>query len=147
MSTYPLFHLALPCFAVHPEQLPQRPWITLKERDQMSPTGKFIRLNLLHVTTSCWTRGNSLLYVSVLINIDVKNILSTQQKQNSLFYHLKSPIVAWHHHLLRSSMPFCPNCLNVMVTHLYTDEKFQRRLYPKVIVPCTKYVCKRSLFA
>lgn len=25
--------------SVHPEQLPQRPWITLKERDQMIPTG------------------------------------------------------------------------------------------------------------
>lgn len=35
-----------PCFAlfpVHPEQLPQRPWITLKERDQMIPAGQFIR--------------------------------------------------------------------------------------------------------
>lgn len=31
-------------FPVHPEQLPQRPWITLKERDQMFPTGRFIRL-------------------------------------------------------------------------------------------------------
>lgn len=29
-----------PLFPVHPEQLPQRPWITLKERDQMIPTGK-----------------------------------------------------------------------------------------------------------
>lgn len=27
-----------PC-SVHPEQLPQRPWITLKERDQMTSTG------------------------------------------------------------------------------------------------------------
>lgn len=25
--------------SVHPEQLPQRPWITLRERDQMMPTG------------------------------------------------------------------------------------------------------------
>ncbi|MEQ2171834.1 CCR4-NOT transcription complex subunit 6-like, partial [Goodea atripinnis] len=28
-------------FPVHPEQLPQRPWITLKERDQMIPTAVF----------------------------------------------------------------------------------------------------------
>lgn len=28
------------CFPVHPEQLPPRPWITLKERDQILPSGK-----------------------------------------------------------------------------------------------------------
>uniref|UniRef100_A0A8C2XGI4 CCR4-NOT transcription complex, subunit 6-like n=1 Tax=Cyclopterus lumpus TaxID=8103 RepID=A0A8C2XGI4_CYCLU len=32
--------------SVHPEQLPQRPWITLKERDQMSPSGTFIGVEL-----------------------------------------------------------------------------------------------------
>lgn len=31
-------------FLVHPEQLPPRPWITLKERDQILPSGKAVVL-------------------------------------------------------------------------------------------------------
>lgn len=31
-------------FLVHPEQLPPRPWITLKERDQILPSGKTVVL-------------------------------------------------------------------------------------------------------
>lgn len=44
---------AMPCFPVHPEQLPQRPWITLKERDQMIPTGKGGKLLEVTPSTSC----------------------------------------------------------------------------------------------
>ncbi|XP_067084062.1 CCR4-NOT transcription complex subunit 6-like isoform X1 [Osmerus mordax] len=37
-GTRKLLNYMLDNLAVHPEQLPQRPWITLKERDQMIPT-------------------------------------------------------------------------------------------------------------
>ncbi|KAI2664526.1 CCR4-NOT transcription complex subunit 6-like [Labeo rohita] len=36
-----LFQLQTLGLKVHPEQLPQRPWITLRERDQMMPTAVF----------------------------------------------------------------------------------------------------------
>uniref|UniRef100_A0A4W5KYE3 Uncharacterized protein n=1 Tax=Hucho hucho TaxID=62062 RepID=A0A4W5KYE3_9TELE len=38
-GTRKLLNYMLDNLAVHPEQLPQRPWITLKERDPMIPTG------------------------------------------------------------------------------------------------------------
>ncbi|XP_042370791.1 CCR4-NOT transcription complex subunit 6-like, partial [Plectropomus leopardus] len=40
-GTRKLLNYMLDNLAVHPEQLPQRPWITLKERDQMSSTAVF----------------------------------------------------------------------------------------------------------
>ncbi|MBN3294296.1 CNO6L protein, partial [Polypterus senegalus] len=40
-GTRKLLNYMLDNLAVHPEQLPQRPWITLKERDQMIPTALF----------------------------------------------------------------------------------------------------------
>ncbi|XP_041111564.1 CCR4-NOT transcription complex subunit 6-like [Polyodon spathula] len=40
-GTRKLLNYMLDNLAVHPEQLPQRPWITLKERDQMHPTALF----------------------------------------------------------------------------------------------------------
>ncbi|XP_040010557.1 CCR4-NOT transcription complex subunit 6-like [Xiphias gladius] len=40
-GTRKLLNYMLDNLAVHPEQLPQRPWITLKERDQMIPTAVF----------------------------------------------------------------------------------------------------------
>ncbi|XP_034397193.1 LOW QUALITY PROTEIN: CCR4-NOT transcription complex subunit 6-like [Cyclopterus lumpus] len=45
-GTRKLLNYMLDNLAVHPEQLPQRPWITLKERDQMSPSGTFIGVEL-----------------------------------------------------------------------------------------------------
>ena len=46
--------------AVHPEQLPQRPWITLKERDQMIPSG---------------TSLNRIYSISKLLLLSVKSII------------------------------------------------------------------------
>ncbi|XP_031672647.1 CCR4-NOT transcription complex subunit 6-like [Oncorhynchus kisutch] len=40
-GTRKLLNYMLDNLAVHPEQLPQRPWITLKERDPMTPTAMF----------------------------------------------------------------------------------------------------------
>ncbi|CAL8293888.1 CCR4-NOT transcription complex subunit 6-like isoform X1 [Gadus morhua] len=40
-GTRKLLNYMLDNLAVHPEQLPQRPWITLKERDQSVPTAVF----------------------------------------------------------------------------------------------------------
>ncbi|MBN3320127.1 CNO6L protein, partial [Atractosteus spatula] len=40
-GTRKLLNYMLDNLAVHPEQLPQRPWITVKERDQMIPTAVF----------------------------------------------------------------------------------------------------------
>lgn len=40
-GTRKLLNYMLDNLAVHPEQLPQRPWITLRERDQMMPTAVF----------------------------------------------------------------------------------------------------------
>ncbi|KAK6312699.1 hypothetical protein J4Q44_G00160460 [Coregonus suidteri] len=40
-GTRKLLNYMLDNLAVHPEQLPQRPWITLKERDPMIPTAMF----------------------------------------------------------------------------------------------------------
>uniref|UniRef100_A0A672GET7 poly(A)-specific ribonuclease n=1 Tax=Salarias fasciatus TaxID=181472 RepID=A0A672GET7_SALFA len=40
-GTRKLLNYMLDNLAVHPEQLPQRPWITLKERDQVTPTAAF----------------------------------------------------------------------------------------------------------
>uniref|UniRef100_A0A8K9WMA7 poly(A)-specific ribonuclease n=1 Tax=Oncorhynchus mykiss TaxID=8022 RepID=A0A8K9WMA7_ONCMY len=40
-GTRNLLNYMLDNLAVHPEQLPQRPWITLKERDPMTPTAMF----------------------------------------------------------------------------------------------------------
>lgn len=40
-GTRMLLNYMLDNLAVHPEHLPQRPWITLKERDQMLPTALF----------------------------------------------------------------------------------------------------------
>ncbi|XP_048450676.1 CCR4-NOT transcription complex subunit 6-like isoform X1 [Rhincodon typus] len=40
-GTRKLLNYMLDNLAVHPEQLPQRPWITLKERDQVLPTALF----------------------------------------------------------------------------------------------------------
>ncbi|KAA0717286.1 CCR4-NOT transcription complex subunit 6-like [Triplophysa tibetana] len=40
-GTRKLLNYMLDNLAVHPEQLPQRPWVTLKERDQMMPTAVF----------------------------------------------------------------------------------------------------------
>ncbi|XP_034072570.1 LOW QUALITY PROTEIN: CCR4-NOT transcription complex subunit 6-like [Gymnodraco acuticeps] len=40
-GTRKLLNYMLDNLAVHPEQLPQRPWITLKERDQVSPSAAF----------------------------------------------------------------------------------------------------------
>ncbi|XP_029456311.1 CCR4-NOT transcription complex subunit 6-like isoform X3 [Rhinatrema bivittatum] len=40
-GTRKLLNYMLDNLAVHPEQLPQRPWITLKERDQILPSASF----------------------------------------------------------------------------------------------------------
>ncbi|XP_026884804.2 CCR4-NOT transcription complex subunit 6-like isoform X2 [Electrophorus electricus] len=40
-GTRKLLNYMLDNLAVHPEQLPQRPWVTLKERDQVMPTAVF----------------------------------------------------------------------------------------------------------
>uniref|UniRef100_A0A671L5B4 poly(A)-specific ribonuclease n=1 Tax=Sinocyclocheilus anshuiensis TaxID=1608454 RepID=A0A671L5B4_9TELE len=40
-GTRKLLNYMLDNLAVHPEQLPQRPWITLREQDQMMPTAVF----------------------------------------------------------------------------------------------------------
>ncbi|KAF0022632.1 hypothetical protein F2P81_025258 [Scophthalmus maximus] len=40
-GTRKLLNYMLDNLAVHPEQLPQRPWVTLKERDQTIPTATF----------------------------------------------------------------------------------------------------------
>uniref|UniRef100_A0A8C3V3J9 CCR4-NOT transcription complex subunit 6 like n=1 Tax=Catharus ustulatus TaxID=91951 RepID=A0A8C3V3J9_CATUS len=41
-GTRKLLNYMLDNLAVHPEQLPPRPWITLKERDQILPSGKSV---------------------------------------------------------------------------------------------------------
>lgn len=49
---------------VHPEQLPQRPWITLKERDQMVPTG-----TSQHPFTDVW---HSLTTAKLILSVFLK---------------------------------------------------------------------------
>uniref|UniRef100_A0A3Q2PFM3 poly(A)-specific ribonuclease n=1 Tax=Fundulus heteroclitus TaxID=8078 RepID=A0A3Q2PFM3_FUNHE len=65
-GTRKLLNFMLDNLAVHPEQLPQRPWITLKERDQMIPTGQFFmsdpraqRLAVLITRLKSYKHGNN----------------------------------------------------------------------------------------
>lgn len=54
-------------FTVHPEQLPQRPWITLKERDQMIPTGTEGDLLQLKASASNEEKFDPMYFTKVLL--------------------------------------------------------------------------------
>lgn len=78
-------------FVVHPEQLPPRPWITLKERDQILPSGKSVVF--LTVFTR-WHSGKLVLGFIFLDQRENSNLVICTRKINTWlcckyhFYHL-----------------------------------------------------------